>query len=422
MNNREYLDDRETDLSGLRFPRPLTVSEINEFIKQIFDGIPQFRELYVEGEISNFKNHYSTGHFYFTLKDDNSAIRAVMFRSSAMKLKFVPENGMKVTVKGRIASYVRDGQYQIYCDSMEPSGVGALYAAFEQLKKKLSDMGLFDPATKKRLPAFPKRVGIVTSATGAAVRDMLNVMGRRCPMTEILIYPSLVQGDGAAPEIIRGIEYFNCTKSVDVIIIGRGGGSIEDLWAFNDERLAFAIFASEIPVISAVGHETDFTISDFVSDLRAPTPSAAAELAVPDISDIKARICELGERQFGLISRKIEVYRDRLDRLASSRVLKDQFAYIDEKNMDLARLADRLQRAEELKLEKYKAALSSMARTLGGLSPLNVLGRGYSAVFTEDKVVKSTADVKVGDTLSIKTADGRIDAEVIKITEENNEQ
>ena len=419
MYNREYLDDREMGLGDLRFPRPLTVSEINEFIKQLFDGIPQFRELSIEGEISNFKNHYSTGHIYFTLKDDSSAIRAVMFRTSAQRLKFVPENGMKVTVRGRIASYVRDGQYQIYCESMEPSGIGALYAAYEQLKNKLAAAGMFDPDHKKALPAFPKKVGIVTSATGAAVRDMLNVIGRRCPMTEILIYPSLVQGDGAVPEIISGIEYFNATKSADVIIIGRGGGSIEDLWAFNDERLALAIFKSEIPIISAVGHETDFTISDFVADLRAPTPSAAAELAVPDVAELKQRIMELYARQVNQLDRKISLQRDRLSRLEGSKVLKDQFAYIDDRNMALARLAERLQRAEEIKLEKCGTAVSAMARTLTGLSPLNVLGRGYSAVYFDKKIVKSTSDVKLGDTVSIRTADGMIGAEVVSITEEN---
>ncbi len=420
MNDREYLDDREIDFSSFRFPRPLTVSEINEFIKQLFDGIPQFREIYIEGEISNFKNHYSTGHLYFTLKDDTSAIRAVMFRTSAQKLKFVPENGMKVTVKGRIASYVRDGQYQVYCDSMEPSGVGALYAAFEQLKNKLSSAGMFDERYKKEIPSFPKKVGIVTSATGAAVRDMLNVMGRRCPMVEIFIYPSLVQGDGAAPEIISGIEYFNKTRSVDVIIIGRGGGSIEDLWAFNDEKLAYAVFESEIPIISAVGHETDFTISDFVADLRAPTPSAAAELAVPDITEVKQRISELNTRQLNLINRKLEFLKEKLDRLATSKPLKDQFAYIDDKNMYLGILAERLQRAEENRLEKNKSAVSAIARTLGGLSPLNVLGRGYSAVYSGKKIVKSTSDVKVGDMISIKTAGGTVDAEVKRIAEESN--
>jgi len=419
MYNREYLDDREMGLSDLRFPRPLTVTEINEFIKQLFDGIPQLREISIEGEISNFKNHYSTGHLYFTLKDDNSAIRAVMFRTSAQRLKFVPENGMKVTVKGRIASYVRDGQYQIYCEAMEPSGIGALYAAYEQLKNKLASAGMFDPSHKKKLPAFPKKVGIVTSATGAAVRDMLNVMGRRCPMTEILIYPSLVQGDGAAPEIISGIEYFNATRSVDVIIIGRGGGSIEDLWAFNDERLATAIFKSEIPVISAVGHETDFTISDFVADLRAPTPSAAAELAVPDITELKQRINELYARQENQLERKISFLRDRLSRLEGSKVLRDQFAYIEDKNMALARFAERLQRAEEISLDKCGSAVSAMARTLEGLSPLSVLGRGYSAVYSEKKIVKSTSDVKLGDTVNIRTADGMIGAEVVSITEDS---
>ena len=269
-----------------KFPGALTVTQLNEYIKGILDHDPRLTDVYLRGEISNFKNHYSTGHYYFTLKDEGGMIRAIMFRSSAVKLAFLPEDGMKVVAHGRISAFVRDGQYQIYCDSMEPDGIGALYIAYEQLKRKLEAEGLFDPSRKKPLPKIPSRVGIITSATGAAIRDMINVCGRRFPFAELVLYPSLVQGPDAPAQLIDGVRYFNEKQSVDVIIIGRGGGSIEDLWAFNNEDLAREIAASAIPVISAVGHETDFTICDFVADRRAPTPSAAAELAVPETEEL----------------------------------------------------------------------------------------------------------------------------------------
>ena len=269
-----------------RFPGAVSVTQLNEFVKALIDGSDCLSNLYVKGEISNFKNHYGTGHYYFTLKDDGGLIRAVMFRSSAAKLKFMPENGMKVVVHGRVSAFVRDGQYQLYADSMEPDGVGALYIAYEQLKKRLESEGLFAPERKRPLPKIPTRVGIITSATGAAVRDMIHVAGRRFPFAKLILYPSLVQGPGASAQLIEGVKYFNRTASVDVIIIGRGGGSIEDLWAFNDEQLARTVAASQIPVISAVGHETDFTICDFVADRRAPTPSAAAEIALPETAEL----------------------------------------------------------------------------------------------------------------------------------------
>ena len=254
MNNQINLQTSD------KFPGALTVTQLNEYVKRIIDGTPQLNNLYVKGEISNFKNHYSTGHYYFTLKDEGGQLRSVMFKSAAAKMQFIPEDGMKVTAHGRISSFVRDGTYQLYCDAMEPDGIGALYVAFEQLKRKLEHEGLFDPARKKPLPKIPTRVGIITSPTGAAIRDMINVCGRRFPYAKLVLFPSLVQGPDAPPQLIAGMNYFNATRSVDVIIIGRGGGSIEDLWAFNDEGLARAAAASRIPVISAVGHETDFTI------------------------------------------------------------------------------------------------------------------------------------------------------------------
>lgn len=397
----------------MTFNRPLQVSEVNNLIKELFDTIPYFRDIYIQGEISNFKNHYSTGHFYFTLKDDASAIRAVMFRSYASGVRFVPENGMNVTVHGRISAYPRDGQYQIYCDSMEPLGVGSLYLAFEQLKKKLASQGLFAEEHKKPLPKLPMTVGVVTSATGAAVQDIKNVLGRRCPLTKVLIYPALVQGDGAAESVINGIEYFNRTGGADVIIIGRGGGSIEDLWAFNSETLAYAIYNSNIPIISAVGHETDFTIADFVADVRAPTPSAAAELAVPDSEGLRAGINQYKDRLLSLVKNELRRKREVLSRLEASRVMKGPTAYIDEKNMTLLKYAERLSFAIESVEEKKRSALGALSRTLDSLSPLSVLSRGYSAVYGADgRVVKSAEEVKVGDKIQIRTGDGNIGAVV----------
>lgn len=269
------------------------VAALNEYIKGLIDRDSALRSIYVRGEISNFKNHYSTGHFYFTLKDEGGVVRCVMFRSSAAKLPFVPENGMKVVLHGRVSAFVRDGQYQIYADDMEPDGVGALHIAYDQLRRKLESEGLFDPSRKLHIPKIPNRVGLITSATGAAVRDMINVCGRRFPYAKITLYPALVQGQGAAASLISGVNYFNETGSADVLIIGRGGGSIEDLWAFNDETLARTVAASRIPIISAVGHETDFTICDFAASCRAPTPSAAAEIAVPLADELKRKIFNL---------------------------------------------------------------------------------------------------------------------------------
>ncbi len=419
----EYLDERDNFLSddGMSFSRPLSVSEINGFIKEMFDTVPVFRSVYIRGEISNFKNHSATGHFYFTLKDSASSVRAVMFRSYASRVRFIPENGMTVVVHGRISSFERDGQYQIYCDSMEPLGVGALWAAFEQLKKKLAKEGIFSEEHKKALPPFPKRVGIVTSASGAAVRDIINVLGRRCPLCEVLIYPCLVQGEGADKTVIEGIEYFNTQRCADVIIIGRGGGSIEDLWAFNSEMLAYAIYNSEIPIISAVGHETDFTVADFAADVRAPTPSAAAELAVPDMSSAVSFLKKSENSLYALMTSYISLKRQSLEKLSASRVMSGPTAYIDEKNMNLLRLSERLCAAAESSGEMRRTKLLALARTLDGLSPLSVLRRGYSAVFGDGgKLVKRASDVMTGEKIKIKTGDGDIGAVVTETVNIND--
>ena len=341
MNGNEYLAKPEG-----KFPGALTVTQLNEFIKRVIDTTPQLTDVYVKGEISNFKNHYSTGHYYFTLKDEGGQLKSVMFRSAAAKMKFIPEDGMKVTAHGRISSFVRDGTYQLYCDSMEPDGVGALYVAFEQLKRKLEAEGLFDPARKRPLPKIPTRVGIITSATGAAIRDMINVCGRRFPYAKLVLYPTLVQGPDAPPQLIAGMQYFNEAKSVDVIIIGRGGGSIEDLWAFNDEGVARAVAASQIPVISAVGHDTDFTICDFVADRRAPTPSAAAELAVPETSELKRKIQNIVTREADVIGSMLKIRREKLISLANTRAMTNPMNFIDDRRMTADLLGDRLKRAE----------------------------------------------------------------------------
>lgn len=399
-----------------KFPGSLTVTQLNEYVKHIIDHDIRLSDVYVKGEISNFKNHYSTGHYYFTLKDEGGMIRAIMFKSAAGKMPFVPEDGMKVVAHGRVSAFVRDGQYQLYCDSMEPDGIGALYIAFEQLKRKLEAEGLFDPARKRPLPKIPTRVGIITSATGAAIRDMINVCGRRFPYAKLVLFPSLVQGPDAPPQLIAGLRYFNETMSADVIIIGRGGGSIEDLWAFNNEELAREVAASQIPVISAVGHETDFTICDFVADRRAPTPSAAAELAVPDTAELKRKIQNIVTRESGVLQQIAARHRERLLLLSGSRVLQNPMTMIDDKKMQTAMAAERLVRAEERIRMQSRAMLQTEAGKLSALNPLAVLSRGYSAVYKENgTLVKSIENVQPGDGITIRTEGGEVDATVTGI-------
>lgn len=390
----------------------LTVTQINEYIKAKIDSDTVLRDIYLKGEISNFTNH-RTGHFYFTLKDEGGLIRAVMFRSSAEKVKFRPENGMKVIAHGRVSAFVRDGQYQLYVDNMEVDGIGSLYIAYEQLKKKLENEGLFNPVYKKPLPKIPKRIGIITSPTGAAIRDIINILGRRFPFAEAVLYPALVQGDGAPPQLIAGIEYFNKTSSADVIIIGRGGGSIEDLWAFNSEALARTVFASAIPVISAVGHETDFTICDFVADRRAPTPSAAAELAVPETGELKHKINNIIGRMDMLVSHSVKLRRNRLDELASKRVLNSPEFIVDDKRMALVSLDKRLEGGMKYTLSQKQTVFARATSKLEALNPMSVISRGYSAVFDENnKLIKSVDQVNIGDTFSFRTIDGSVSGEV----------
>ncbi len=397
--------------------RIISVSELNEYIKLVLEHDELLMNVYVKGEISNFTNHYKTGHMYFSLKDAGGAVKAVMFRGNAMKLKFMPENGMKVLVSGRVGVFPRDGQYQIYAENMEPDGIGALALAFEQLKAKLEKEGLFAEWRKKPLPEMPMKIGVITSPTGAAIRDILNILGRRFPLAEVYLYPALVQGENAAADLVRGVSYFNSKKNVDVIILGRGGGSIEDLWAFNEEPLVRAVAASEIPIISAVGHETDFTLCDFAADKRAPTPSAAAELAVPNAEDILYSVQTADLRLRRAMGQKISMARERLERLASSRVLKNPQNVIDDKRMALLNEERMLHEKMQSVLQKKLANLGEKAAKLDALNPLAVLARGYAAVFDENgTVIKSTNEAKIGDHVTLAMADGKLSATVNGIT------
>lgn len=395
----------------------LTVTQVNEYIKMLLDGDELLGNILVKGEISNFTNH-RTGHFYFSLKDESGILRAVMFRSYTQKLSFIPENGMKVIVHGRVSSFVRDGQYQMYVDDIQPDGVGALYIAYEQLKNKLESEGLFASENKKAIPRIPKRVGIITSPTGAAIRDMVNVISRRFPYTEIVLYPSLVQGPGAAAQIIEGVVYFNKARSVDTIIVGRGGGSIEDLWAFNDERLARCIASSEIPVISAVGHETDFTICDFAADMRAPTPSAAAELAVPETEEIKRRLENINVRNRSTIEARIANMRNRISSIEKRSVLSSPERLLDQRRMSTLYYSERLSNLASKGIYDEKIRLSGISSKLTALNPLSIIARGYSAVTTKrGKLIRSVSDISEHDSIRIRFSDGEADARIEKITE-----
>lgn len=383
-----------------------TVTQLNLFIKDLFSQVPLFSNIKIKGEISNFK-HHTSGHMYMSLKDATGVIRAVMFRNSAMTLDFKPENGMQVIAEGRISVYERDGQYQLYINSMTRDGKGNLYEQFEKLKEKLQKEGLFDTTKKMPIPQYPKRIGVVTAATGAAVRDIINILSRRFSSCSICLYPSMVQGAGAAESICNAIEYFNKTKSADVLIVGRGGGSIEDLWAFNEEIVARAIFASDIPIISAVGHETDFTISDFVADLRAPTPSAAAELAVPDEAELIDRISNIESRLKTAAKKLLENRRLLLKVYAEKQVIKDPISKINEKEIYLDYLTKLFGNAVMSAMDKKRQTLGIVASRLDGLSPLGTLKRGYSLAKNESgELIRSVNQVSSGNEVNITVEDG----------------
>jgi len=384
---------------------PLTVTQLNKYVKYLLEEADPLRGLTVAGEISNFKNHYS-GHWYFTLKDAGAAVPAVMFRESNRRLGFVPQDGMHVIIRGRASLYERDGKFQLYADDMQPDGLGALYLAYEQLKERLAAEGLFDPERKRELPFFPARVGVITSGTGAAVRDILQILARRCPASEVVLCPVQVQGAGAAAQIARAVDLMNAKQAADVLIVGRGGGSLEDLWAFNEEVTVRAVANSRIPVISAVGHETDVTICDFAADLRAPTPSAAAELAVPDLADLLAGLYALRSRLEQTMLRGMSARRASLESLLSRRILRrpEELSYASRLRLDYA--AQRLRDAMKARLYAENARLARASARLEAMSPLAVLARGYAIAMKDDAPVKSVAELDPGDKLRLTLGDG----------------
>lgn len=394
----------------------LSVTELNNFIKGLLEQEPALSNVCVRGELSNYKI-YPSGHHYFTLKDSESSLRCVMFKSSASKLRFRPENGMSVTVYGRVAVYPRDGAYQLYCSAIMPEGAGDLQIAFEQLKAQLASEGLFDRSHKKALPQFPKRIAIITSSAGAAIHDMIRILGHRWPMAQVVLLPVRVQGVEAPPEIAGAIRYANEFKVADVIITGRGGGSMEDLWAFNDERVARAIYASELPVISAVGHEPDVTISDYVADARASTPSNAAEIVVPDWHDIQDSLDSYGIRADQALRKKLVSLIERLESYRNKRVLTDPAAYIDNRRIELDHVRDRLAAAEERNLSKCRQNFVALTAALDAMSPLRVMSRGYAIAERNDgAVVRSTDMLNAGDSITLRLLDGRADCLVRSVS------
>ena len=392
--------------------RVYDVSEVNQYIKNILEGVPELSDILIRGELSNYKI-YPSGHHYFTLKDAQGALRSVMFKGAAMKLRFRPENGMKVIAAGRISVFPRDGAYQMYCTSLSPDGVGDLYVAFEQLKEKLHQEGLFDPEHKKPLPRFPQRIAIITSSAGAAVHDMIRILRRRYPIAKVLLLPVRVQGVEAPPEIVGAIRYANRWQLADVIITGRGGGSIEDLWAFNDERVARAIYASQIPVISAVGHEPDVTISDFVADRRASTPSNAAEIAVPDMAELLSTLQGSGTRLIQAQLKQLEREEVRLENLARKRVLTDPSAFLQDRKMYLDFVQQKLAGAARMTLDGDERRFAHLAAKLDAMSPLKVLGRGYAMAQLEDgTVLRSAQQADIGDRVQVRLGEGTLSCTV----------
>ena len=399
--------------------RIYSVSEVNQYIKQLLEEQPILSGILIRGEISNYKV-YPSGHHYFTLKDGQGALRCVLFAGSAKYLRFCPENGMKVVASGKISAYPRDGAYQLYCTRLVSDGVGDLHIAFEQLKQKLYAQGLFAPEHKKALPAYPRCIAIVTSPAGAAVHDMIRILRRRYPLSKVLLLPVRVQGKEAPPEIASAIRYANRFQLADVLIVGRGGGSIEDLWAFNEEIVAQAIYDSQIPVISAVGHEPDVTISDLVADCRASTPSNAAEIVVPDQGELRRKLQTLSERMSKNQRHKIDVYDRRLQELQRKRVLADPMAFLQDRSMQLDFTQEKLVAAVERVLERYTHRFTHAAASLDAMSPLRVLRRGYCVAQKEDKtILRSCLQAEPGESISLRLADGRLQCVVTKKGDEH---
>lgn len=397
-------------------PLILSVSQLNRYVKARMDEDENLYNVFLTGEISNFTRHFKTGHLYFTLKDASAAVKCVMFSSNAVRLKFEPQNGLHILIRGRVTLYEAAGQYQVYVDDMQPEGLGAYHLAFEQTKEKLQKLGIFDDACKKPLPKYPKRIGVITSKVGAALQDILNILNRRYPLAEVILAPVAVQGEGAHLDMIRAIEQFNRTKLVDVLILGRGGGSVEDLWEFNNEDLALAIYRSEIPIVSAVGHETDFTISDFAADLRAPTPSAAAEMVVPNQLELKSEIASMSYRLQRTLNACLTAKKSRLTVLSVKTALANPSLYFDAKKMQFSLLTRRFFELEQEFLQEEKMRLSKCAAKLDALSPLAVLGRGYAIAKTEDNtILKSTTQVNCEDSIHIQLEDGTLACAVKEI-------
>ena len=391
---------------------PITVSELNQYIKDKIGRDEYLNNVFIKGEISNFKHHY-TGHMYFTLKDDKSLIKCIMFKSYTANLNFVPKDGLKVMILGTVSVFERDGVYQIYCKAMQEDGLGSLHVAYEELKKKLEYEGLFDVAHKKPIPKMPKCIGVLTSNTGSVIRDIINVSTRRNPNVYIKLLPVPVQGEGAAVKIAKAIKIMNEQKLADVIILARGGGSLEDLWPFNEEIVARAIYDSKIPIISAVGHETDFTIADFVADLRAPTPSAAAELAVPDIFEVKQKIINYQDRSKLALKKKIEIMKLRFEKIMKSRIFTDPMRKVMDNSIILDDYMKRLENAmKEIKTEK-KNKYTELVTKLDSISPLKTLIRGYSLTEKDGKIIKRATQIDKGDIITIKFSDGEKNAEIL---------
>ena len=400
----------------------LSVSQLNFYIKSKFDTDKNLSSVYLRGEISNLADHYRSGDIDLSLKDEKAAIKAVMFASNASRLKFRPQDGMTVLVRGRVSVYEVTGQYQFYIDDMQPDGIGALNLAFEQLKNKLSSEGLFDEEHKKPLPPYPKKIGVITSPTGAAVQDIFRILKRRYPLGEIVMCPVLVQGENAASQLTAAVERFNKLKCADVIIIGRGGGSIEDLWAFNDEKLARAVYNSEIPVVSAVGHETDFTICDFVADVRASTPSAAAELVSPEIESMKSDVLYYQKKLYDLITSKISFEKQRLEHLSKSKVLSSPLETVHNRNMKLDMLTARMKTAYTTILSEKQRKFASLNAKLDALSPLKILSRGYSIAEKDNAVIKSVNSVNVDDIITVRLFDGKLECVISERKADKNEK
>lgn len=400
----------------------LTVSQLNYYARSLLESDPRLNTVFVRGEISNFTNHYRSGHFYMTIKDENASIKAVMFKGSAQRLRFMPRDGMKAILFGRVSLYERDGQYQLYIDDLQPDGTGALYAAYEQLKEKLRAEGLFDESKKKPLPCFPEKIGVITSPTGAALQDILNILKRRWPVAEILFYPVLVQGSEAPAQLCKAVRYFNTAKLCDVLIIGRGGGSLEDLWAFNDESLARCIASSAVPIVSAVGHETDYTIADFAADLRAPTPSAAAELVSPDGDATLEELLSQKASLKNIMLQRISDNKNNLTRIIRSGALRSPQNALEMRQMRLDYLCGRLKSAAGEKIAIQKEKLASIASALDAMSPLKVLHRGYSIVYNDNKdVISSIKGLKRGQNVSIRLQDGEIGCDIKQICKIKND-